>query len=162
MNALRTASHAFIRHGSLRVEASLNRDFELAKKYLDADSVERGLFERLEDSRTRTFTMRTEHRNNDRFDPNDDTIWWDPTSALRTTSGGAQSPALGLGHEVDHAVERPSRETQLSSRRVARYDTAEEERVIRGSETHAARTLGEAVRYDHDGRCFRVASPTAR
>jgi hypothetical protein len=34
--------------------------------------------------------------------------------------------------------------------------------VIRGSERHAARTLGEAVRTDHRGTCYKVASPTSR
>ena len=152
----------FVRHGSLSVERNLNTAYDEAKRYLSADSVERGLFARLEGSPNRTFTLRADARNNDRFDPNDDTIWWDPTSALRTTTGGTQSPALGLGHEIDHAVERPAREQQLAARCAGRYDTAEEERVIRGSEAHAARALGEATRRNHDGTCFRVATPTER
>ena len=155
-------SPPFVRHGSLSVERNLNTAYDEAKRYLSADSVERGLFARLEGSPSRTFTLRADARNNDRFDPNDDTIWWDPTSALRTTTGGTQSPALGLGHEIDHAVERPAREQQLAARCAGRYDTAEEERVIRGSEAHAARTLGEATRRNHDGTCFRVATPTER
>ncbi len=155
-------SPPFVRHGSLSVERNLNTAYDEAKRYLSADSVERGLFARLEGSPSRTFTLRADARNNDRFDPNDDTIWWDPTSALRTTTGGTQSPALGLGHEIDHAVERPAREQQLAARCAGRYDTAEEERVIRGSEAHAARTLGEAMRRNHDGTCFRVATPTER
>ena len=156
------SSSPFVRHGSLAVERGLNAAYDEAKRYLSADSVERGLFERLEASPNRDFTLRADTRNDDRFDPNDDTIWWDPTSALRTTSGGTQSPALGLGHEIDHAVERPAREMQLAARCAGRYDTAEEERVIRGSEAHAARTLGEATRRNHDGTCFRVATPTER
>ena len=162
MIAPATTSPPYIRHGSLSVERSLNAAYDEAKRYLGADSVERGLFARLEGSTSRTFTLRADARNDDRFDPNDDTIWWDPTSALRTTTGGTQSPALGLGHEIDHAVERPARELQLAARCAGRYDTAEEERVIRGSETHAARTLGEATRRNHDGTCFRVSSPTER
>ena len=162
MIAASSSSQPFVRHGSLAVERSLNRDYEEAKRYLSADAVERGLFARLEGSQSRDFTLRADTRNNDRFDPNDDTIWWDPTSALRTTTGGTQSPALGLGHEIDHAVERPAREMQLAARCAGRYDTAEEERVIRGSEAHAARTLGEATRRNHDGSCFRVATPTER
>ena len=156
------SSSPFVRHGSPAVERRLNTAYDEAKKYLAADSVERGLFARLETSPNRDFTLRADTRNDDRFDPNDDTIWWDPTSALRTTSGGTQSPALGLGHEIDHAVERPAREMQLAARCAGRYDTAEEERVIRGSEAHAARTLGEATRRNHDGSCFRVAMPTQR
>jgi hypothetical protein len=44
----------------------------------------------------------------------------------------------------------------------ARYDNAEERRVITGSERHAARTLGESIRYDHGGTTYRVASPVTR
>jgi hypothetical protein len=101
-------------------------------------------------------------RNDDHFDPGTDTIAWDPHSALRTDEGGHQSPALGLGHEVDHAVESRACEARLSDCPNRRYDTAEERRVITGSERHAARTLGESVRYDHGGRCYRVSSPIGR
>ncbi|MBV8118219.1 MAG: protein rhsD, partial [Candidatus Eremiobacteraeota bacterium] len=68
---------------------------------------------------------------------------------------------LGLGHEVDHAVEAPRREAALAGSINRRYDTDEERRVITGSERHAARTLGEAVRFDHDGACYRVPSPVS-
>jgi hypothetical protein len=106
--------------------------------------------------------LKIDRRNDDRFDPNSNTISWDPYSALRTTNGGAQSPALGLGHEIAHAVEAPAREARLSARALPRYDDAEERRVIRGSERHAAETLGEAVRYDHRGDTYRVATPVSR
>jgi hypothetical protein len=104
----------------------------------------------------------TNDRNDDRFDPNTNTIAWDPYSALRTTNGGTQSPALGLGHEVAHAVEAPAREAALTARALPRYDDAEERRVIRGSERHAARTLGEGVRFDHRGTTYRVPTPVSR
>lgn len=136
-------------------------DYELARAYLCRDGEERRLFERLEHG-ARSFHLTVNHRGDDRFDPNSDTIAWDPYSALRTTRGGTQSPALGLGHEVAHAVESPRRESALSCRELPRYDNAEERRVIRGSERHAARTLGEAVRFDHRGSTYRVATPVSR
>jgi len=148
-----------VRHGSLLVPRAAERDYELAKAYLCRDPVERRLFARLESARDRTFVLRVDRCNDDSFDPATDTIAWDPHSALRTTAGARQSPALGLGHEIDHAVESPSRQARLNALDDARYDTAEERRVIEGSERHAARTLGEGVRYDHGGRCFRVRSP---
>ncbi|HEX8805731.1 MAG TPA: hypothetical protein VF741_02235, partial [Candidatus Aquilonibacter sp.] len=98
----------------------------------------------------------------DHFDPSDDEIAWDPYSALRPTNGGRQSPALGLGHEVDHAVEDPCAESRLQDTADTRYDNAEERRVVTGSEAHAARMLGESVRHDHRGKTFRVTSPIAR
>ncbi len=148
--------------GSLTLSAATQINYNRAKAYLSKDPVERRLFDRLEHSHSRHYRLRINHRNDDHFDPNTDTIAWDPYSALRTAQGGRQSPALGLGHEVDHAVERPREEQRLNARTSLHYDTAEERRVITGSERHAARTLGEAVRLDHGGRTYRVRSPIAR
>lgn len=143
------------------VPAAARSDYTLAREYLSRDPVERRLFERL-DSSSRHFQLQINHRDDDHFDPDTNTIAWDPYSALRTTGGGTQSPALGLGHEIAHAVEAPAREAKLSARALPRYDDAEERRVIRGSERHAAHTLGEAVRFDHRGTTYRVATPVSR
>ncbi len=159
---LALGSIPYRRHGSLAVPRSAERDYQIAKRYLSRDPIERALFKRLEHAHERTFRLAINDRNDDSFDPATDTIAWDPHSALRTTRGGTQSPALGLGHEVDHAVESPHLEARLSERVSLRYDTQEERRVITGSERHAAETLGESVRADHDGRCYRVASPVLR
>jgi hypothetical protein len=145
----------------ISVPAAARSDYLLARAYLSRDSHERRLFERLESS-PRHFRLGTNDRNDDRFDPNTNTIAWDPYSALRTTNGGTQAPALGLGHEVAHAVEAPAREAALTARALPRYDDAEERRVIRGSERHAARTLGEGVRFDHRGTTYRVPTPVSR
>jgi hypothetical protein len=120
------------------------------------------LFSRLESAPNRRYHLAIDSKNDDHFDPQTDTIVWDPHSALRTSAGGRQSPALGLGHEIDHAVESRTRERRLSERPSTSYDTIEERRVITGSERRAATTLGEAVRHDHAGRCYRVASPIER
>jgi ribosome modulation factor len=149
-----------VRHGWLSMPRKADRDHCAAKAYLSHDAVERALFDRLERAHGRHYRLIVNHRNDDHFDPATDTIAWDPHSALRTTCGGRQSPALGLGHEIDHAVESRAREAALAARSSRAYDTAEERRVITGSERHAARTLGEGVRHDQRGSCYRVASPT--
>jgi len=150
-------------HGTLTLTRTANALYEQAKQYLSRDPAEAALFHKLEHARDgRTYHLTINHRNDDHFDPSDDEIAWDPYSALRTTRGGTQSPALGLGHEVDHAVESPCNEQRLSNRCDRRYDNAEERRVITGSERHAARILGESIRYDHNGSTYRVASPVAR
>jgi hypothetical protein len=159
VTTIAAARISYVRHGSLSVPRSADRDYCAAKAYLSRDALERALFDRLERADGRRYRLTVNHRNDDHFDPSTDTIAWDPHSAIRTTRGGRQSPALGLGHEVDHAVEWPSREAALAGRSSRSYDTAEERRVITGSERHAARTLGEGVRYDHRGSCYRVASP---
>lgn len=145
----------------LSVPEAARSDYALARLYLSRDPVERRLFERL-DASARHFHLAIDDRNDDHFNPNTNIIAWDPYSALRTTHGGTQSPALGLGHEVAHAVEAPAREAKLSARALPGYDDAEERRVIRGSERHAARALGEAVRFDHRGTAYRVATPVSR
>ena len=148
----------YVHYGSLRVAAPLRHDFDAAVAYLSRDPVERALFARLEHGEHQV-TITGNHHDDDDFDPNTHVIHWDPHSALRTAAGGTQSPALGLGHEVDHAVHDGAREWERSFTPDAHYDTAEERRVITGSERHAAQTLGEAVRHDHGGSTYRVASP---
>jgi hypothetical protein len=150
----------FIHYGSLAVAASAQHDFDRAVAYLQRDPVERALIDKLEHSSER-ITLTTNAHNADYFDPATHAIHWDPHSALATSSGGRQSPALGLGHEIDHAVHDGPREWARAATGDARYDTAEERRVITGSERHAARTLGEGVRHDHGGETYRVASPVA-
>jgi hypothetical protein len=150
---------ATIRRGRLTLPRDGAHLYDEAKRYLSRDPGERSLFARLERGDGRRYRLTLNRRNDDHFDPRTNTIAWDPYSALRTTGGGHQSPALGLGHEVAHAVEARAIEDRLSHHRVAHYDNAEERRVIRGSECHAARTLGESTRTDHDGTCYRVSSP---
>lgn len=158
MYALSTFTH----HGTLALPRADDALYKQAKQYLSRDPLEAKLFDELEHSPDgRTYRLSINNRGDDYFDPSDDEIAWDPYSALRTTRGGSQSPALGLGHEVDHAVEDPAIAERLRNTPDQRYDNAEERRVITGSETHAARTLGESARYDHDGTPYRVSSPVA-
>jgi hypothetical protein len=147
-------------YGSLTVPPRARADFDRAVAYLSRDAGERELFDRLEHG-AHAIRLATNAHDDDSYDPATHTINWDPHSALRTTAGGSQSPALGLGHEVDHAVEDDATREALGERSVRGYDTAEERRVIRGSEAAAARTLGEGVRYDHRGTVYRVDAPTA-
>ena len=145
----------------LHVPASATKAVNAAFAYLGRDRVEHALIERLEHGPQR-FRLSINYRNVDSYDPNTRTIHWDPYSALRTTRGGRQSPALGLGHEIDHAVHDGPRSRHLGTIADAAYDNREERRVVCGSELHAARTLHEAIRHDHAGTCYRVASPLSR
>ncbi|HTV74008.1 MAG TPA: hypothetical protein VME66_09915 [Candidatus Acidoferrales bacterium] len=142
----------------VRVPPAARAPYALATHYLARDREMRSIIQTAQTS-SRVFSLRLNGHDDDSFDPNSDTINWDPGSALRTTAGGAQSPALGLGHELDHAVEEPRTMARLAAQPDERYDNAEERRVITGAERHAARTLGEATRSDHAGTTFRVDSP---
>ena len=153
----------YIHHGTLDVPVTIEKQYEMAEAYLSRDPEEAALFSKLENAPDgRHFQIRANHRNDDSFDPNTNTIAWDPYSALRTTGGGTQSPALGLGHEIDHADEDPVTAQKLLNQCNARYDNKEERRVITGSETQAARFFGQSIRYDHAGTTYRVASPIER
>lgn len=90
------------------------------------------------------FHLKIIHDGNDRYDPQTRTVYWDPHSALKTTAGGHQTPALGLGHEMAHATGNRHQNAVLSNTPGPRYDTKEERRVIRNYENPAARELGES------------------
>ena len=150
-----------VRMGSLSFAASARKNVEAAFAYLSRDVVEQTLIDRLLHASTHHRIV-INHHDDDSYDPNTRAIHWDPHSALQTTLGGRQSPALGLGHEIDHAVANPYLEDRLASIPDLDYDNAEERRVVLGSEHHAANTLHEAIRYDHSGVCYKVDSPIAR
>jgi len=156
-----TTQLRYVRHGSLRVARGADRDYVAAKAYLSRDPIEAQLFARLERAGTRRYRLVADARGLDYFNAASDVIVWDPRSALRTTNGGRQSPALALGHEIDHAVAPRRLSRELAATPSKRYDDAEERRVITGSERHAAQALGEGVRYDHRGHPYRVRSVTA-
>ena len=85
-------------------------------------------------------------------------LYWDPHSALETISGGTQSAALGLGHEMVHANSSfLSRILMLIPSQ--HYDNMEERRVIQNYETPAAQELHEDTRTDHGGTAYWILSP---
>ncbi|MDB5071829.1 MAG: rhs core protein with extension [Candidatus Eremiobacteraeota bacterium] len=150
-----------VHYGSLVIPLAAQRRVDEAFGYLARDASLRSIVERLERSPVE-HRIGINHRHVDSYQSSNHTIRWDPTSALRTSGGGRQSPALGLAHELDHAAENDDTYRRLQNERVPGYDSAEERRVITGSERHAAHTLHESVRYDHRGRVYRVAGPTQR
>ena len=154
----------YVRHGSLLVERSIDREFVRAEKYLRGDSVMRATFDHLEYAKRPTYIDKDESARGsiDYFSPVRNTISWDPHVAHRFADGGRQSPALALAHEAAHADEGMDERDRLFEKKLPLFDNAEERRVILGPETHAARTLGEGTRTAHDGEEYRVATPTSR
>ncbi len=150
-----------VHYGSLAVPSSAKALVDSAFAYLNRDSVERALIRRVEHSRI-PHRIVINHRGDDSYQPGTHAIRWDPTSAMRTTGHGRQSPALGLGHELDHAAMSERAFDLLVAVPDRGFDNLEERRVILGSERHAARTLHESTRDDHRGRLYRVAAPIDR
>jgi RHS repeat-associated protein len=135
-------------------------DYNAAIAYINRDPGMARIVRKLESSR-KTYMVLFNNAHDDRYDPATRIIHWDPGSALACTTGGTQTPAMGLGHEMAHAAANwfqrlrgwiPSRD----------YDYLEERRVIRHVETPAAQLLGEGTRQDHGGGTYRVPTPTSR
>ena len=105
----------------------------------------------------------TSELGNESFLPIKRRIKYNPRSALRN-EGGDQTPALGLLHELSHAVEFIENEDRYldnALKKLPGYDDAEERRVIRGVERRAARELGEGTRNNHRGHAFESEGPTS-
>ena len=103
---------------------------------------------------------------------NGDAIAWNPYLAGQGTENGygprkadgppgSQIPALLLGHEMAHAAGGPMTK-QLHRFPAGDFGNMEEERVIKGPETDAARSLGEDTRDDHGGKYVPAQGPTDR
>jgi RHS repeat-associated protein len=130
--------------------AQENQDYGTALNYLNRDPQMASVISDLQNSST-VYLIDFNHNNDDSFDPSTNTINWDPHSGCSCTSGGIQSPALGLGHEMGHAHDpHLGNFLSLISIFAGNYDNWEEGRVITGLESAAAETLGEPKRPDHN------------
>src|SRR6202011_2032561 len=110
-----------VRYGSLAIPPAAKELVDGAFAYLRRDAVERALIRRVERSPVRHRIV-VNHRGDDSYQPSTHTIRWDPTSAMRTTHGGRQSPALGLAHEIDHAVQAGGAYDVLQAIEAPRYE----------------------------------------
>ena len=139
-------------------------EFARTVAYLNAGKAS-GLIAQLE-SRTEVISIKEGTALSDVFyNPSSKTITYNPYSALRTTAGGTQSPAVGFLHEADHALQHLSNPAKFSSDKAttdSTYDTAEEKRVITGSEAKAVAKLREDTRKDHGGKEYRVPHADTR
>jgi RHS repeat-associated protein len=127
-----------------------NQDYQTAINYLSRDPQMASIISELQNSST-LFIVDFNNNDDDSFDPNTNTVHWDPHSGCGCPLG-TQSAALGLGHELGHA-ETPHLGNLLGlfSIFAGDYDNWEEARVITGLETEVAQTLGEPTRPNH--RC---------
>lgn len=154
-------------YGLFLVLPANSAPFYQAAAYLQQDPGMAQIIQDLENSATE-YDIQYINNGNDQYDPGTHTISWDPNSALCTTAGGRQTPALGLGHEMAHAdidvwtsLEELWDEL-IGTYDVPGYDNVEEQRVITGPETTAAQTLGEDIRTDHGGTPYTVPTPISR
>lgn len=141
------------------------KEFKAASKYLKKSEEGKQLFKELKKSSVTVNIVEAPSGSNDMYyDPAQKEIVWDPKSGLQVgTINDVQSPALGLLHEVDHAV-GDIKGTAASTANIPGdpYHTAEEKRVIQSSETNAATKLGEPTRANHGGTPVQVGCSTCK
>ena len=145
----------------IQVPPGAQADYNAAKSYISGTPEGKKLFDKIEKC-PKKYTLTTNGKHDDHYDPKAKNVAWDPKSALGTTGGGTQTPALGLAHEIDHALANPFLSWFRQIIPAGPYDNQEEKRVICNSETKIANKLGEGTRQDHGGRPYHVPSPTAR
>lgn len=103
------------------------------------------------------------------FDPNTNTITWDPHMGMITDKGVIVSPTVVVNHEMDHALDalsNPNHKENAKSGTDKQYGSKEEKRVITGSEQDTARKLNEikpteVTRTDHEGQAITTTSPVS-
>jgi len=112
----------YVRHGSVFVERSIDRAFTRAEGYLRGDRIMRHVFDDLEHSLVPSYVTGNTS-DDDHYKDATRTVTWDPHSALRTSDGGRQSPALGLGHELAPPMKMRPCDTGSSQRTTVRTIT---------------------------------------
>ena len=138
-------------------------EYQRALAYLKGSIVARYLILRLERS-SNVYTIKFIGKGADAFDPSTRTIFWDPWSSLRMTSGGCQTAAVGLGHEMGHAFHfdtDPQRYVSDFRNKIKFFGDMEEKRTG-GLEDWVAWGLGENTRNDHFGYPKTAPNSTAR
>gem|GEM_PF-5714365 len=142
--------------------------FKRSLAYLSRDPLQRANIEKLQKS-DKIYVVQINHNGNDNYQmAGQQTIGWDPHSSLAVVgndnklTGETLSPALSLGHELDHAAADDAGVMKDGNNPRYGINGNEEQRVIEGSEAHAAKTLKEGSRTNHKGVSYESKSETDR
>ena len=80
----------------------------------------------------------------------DNSIVWNPTLGVQTRAGDIQSPAVSLGHELDHVLRQASdRNGYITDRRTKTPTGDVNEDKATAASNAIARQLGEATQKDY-------------
>jgi len=122
------------------------KQFPLANKVITA----------LDKSTTTYFIQTKTAEQNDAgasFNPRNNTVYWDPTASFFLDTKGSLSPALMLGHELDHAYHtdqnRALADSLYNQHTGTDYDNEEEARTIIYFENKVASHFKNGIRHDH-------------
>jgi hypothetical protein len=106
-----------------------------------------------------TYIVNINGSGNDSYDPKTRTVNWDPTSALAVQddqgkrTGATQTPALGLGHELDHAAFGIQKRGLYGKH----FGSAEEQRAVYNEQK--SKLPLEGRRDNHYGESYVVPGP---
>ncbi len=135
------------------------RQLDLALLYLNRSSFAARI---LDQAQKKGVVISIIHDGRDQYD-DVNTVYWDPNSALAVEDDakrivGIQSAALGLFHEMAHAVDEDLFQRQ-QDKKAGAYDDAEERYAVRIEDIVAA-DLDETPRFNHRGRTVPVLNTT--
>ena len=140
-----TASDFTVQNATPEDTKQLNHALAYLQQSPDAQEILKGMHEK-------GVKISIIHDGNDRFNSTQNTIYWDPNSALTVRpngpgqSTGTQSPALGLIHEGAHATDPDL--AKHSREHNAQYDNNAEKYAV-DKENKIGATLGEPKRENH-------------
>jgi len=149
--------------------AEFKKQFMEAIRYLNAHHA-CGIIGSLQKSST-IFTL-AQANGTSFYNPNSNSINWDPNAGLKTNTNKYLSPTTVLNHELDHANEFDTNrfkyfwDTNFWTGYNKDYKNNEEFRVINGSEKETATKLGEiqngdVTRNDHGGELYQTTGVTS-
>lgn len=146
--------------------------YKKAKKYLSKSPYAAALFKRLEGHEETVTIVIEKYTQSTEYDWDKDTqektITWDAFSGYEVEEGKVQSAAIGLLHEVGHAVQHLDdpkkflKEADEKQSPMGKWFVREEWRNIVHVETRIAKLLGEHTRKDYDsGKVVFTKGPTS-
>jgi len=143
-------------------DPSARADVLEALAYLSSDKESAQMIDKFVNRSGATEIVVSETDYNPRWDPDTDTLYWNPTMAIITENGGLMSPAMTLGHEIAHVID-PVAQSFIGDIPMWDYDYYAEYRAISSWERPAAIRLGEGVRYEHRiSDYYYVSCPTCK
>ena len=129
--------------------------------HLPRRSVQYGFTRRLRDGKNHIYLVVVQ-QGPSHYDTGTRTVYWNPTRKGQTTSGGMQSPAMALAHELSHAYHHDMYGALDLGKTGDAYETFTDREVIMNDETCIAMELGEDIRSDHLISPFPASSVTDR
>jgi small nuclear ribonucleoprotein (snRNP)-like protein len=134
-------------------------NLDLALSYLDRSPDGNSIIQQIVD---RNVTINIVHNRSNEYDPETNTISWDPNSGMTVKSSGigsvgVRSSALILIHEAGHAIDPNLKDNLLTPN--DQYDNLAE-KYAGEKENAVASYFGEPQRFNHDGEYLTVINPT--